>query len=53
MIILDGKKLSERILNNLKKEIKNRHLKLKLAVILVGDDLVSEIFIHQKQKACE
>ncbi len=53
MIILDGKKLSERILNNLKKEIKSRHSKLKLAVILVGDDPVSEIFIHQKQKACE
>jgi methylenetetrahydrofolate dehydrogenase (NADP+)/methenyltetrahydrofolate cyclohydrolase len=53
MIILDGKKLSEEILGNLKKEIKNRRLKLKLAVILVGENSVSRIFINQKKKACE
>lgn len=52
-MILDGKKLSEKILNNLRKEIKSRRLKLKLAVILVGEDSVSEIFIHQKERACE
>lgn len=51
--ILDGKKLSEKILEKIKKEIQNRHLKLKLAVILVGENPVSEIFIHQKKKACE
>ena len=53
MKILDGEKLAERILSNLKKEIKNRQLKLKLAVILVGDDFASEIFIKQKQKAAK
>ena len=53
MILLDGKKLSEKILENLKKEIKNRHLKLRLAVIQVGDNPVSQIFINQKKKACE
>lgn len=53
MKILDGKKLSEEILANLKKEVKNRHLKLKLAVVLVGGDPVSRIFINQKRKACE
>ncbi len=51
--ILDGKKLSEKILNKLKKEIKSRHLELRLAVVLVGEDLVSQIFINQKKKACE
>ena len=61
MIILDGKKLAEEILDNLKKEIpaqggsasggKNR--RLKLAVILVGENPVSQIFINQKKKACE
>jgi len=51
--LLDGKKLSEEILQKLKKEIKNRHLKLRLAVILVGDNPVSQIFIEQKEKACE
>jgi len=53
MIILDGKKLSEKILKNLKREIKKKRLKLKLAVILVGRDPVSTIFVRQKQKACE
>ena len=53
MKILDGEKLAERILSNLKKEIKNRRLKLKLAVILVGDDFTSKLFIKQKQKAAK
>lgn len=51
MILLDGKKLSEKILNNLKKKIRGR--RLQLAVVLVGDDAVSRIFINQKKKACE
>jgi methylenetetrahydrofolate dehydrogenase (NADP+)/methenyltetrahydrofolate cyclohydrolase len=53
MRILDGKKLSEKILGSLKKEIKSRYLKLRLAVILVGENPISQIFINQKQKACE
>lgn len=52
MKILDGKKLSERILDNLKKEIRNRHLKLGLVVILVGENPVSQVFINQKKRAC-
>jgi methylenetetrahydrofolate dehydrogenase (NADP+)/methenyltetrahydrofolate cyclohydrolase len=51
--ILDGKKLSKKILNNLKKEIERKKLKLKLAIVLVGEDLDSKIFIEQKRKACE
>jgi len=51
--ILDGKKLSDRILDNLKREIKNRRLKLRLAVILIGENPVPEIFINQKKKTCE
>ena len=52
MKILDGNKLSEKILKNLRKEIQNKRLKLTLAVILVGEDPVSKIFIRQKEKAC-
>lgn len=51
--VLDGKKLSEKILESLKRKIKNRHLKLTLAVILVGKNSVSQIFINQKKKACQ
>jgi len=53
MMILDGKKLSQKILNDLKKEIERKKLKLKLAVVLVGEDLDSKIFVKQKRKACE
>ncbi|MCJ7786644.1 bifunctional methylenetetrahydrofolate dehydrogenase/methenyltetrahydrofolate cyclohydrolase, partial [Patescibacteria group bacterium] len=53
MKILDGKKLSEEILENLKREIKKRNLKLRLAVVQVGENPVSKIFINQKKKACE
>ena len=53
MKILDGKKLSEKILQELKKEVNRKRLRLTLGVNLVGDDKVSESFISQKKKACE
>lgn len=53
MIILDGKKLSEKILKKLKAEIKRKRLKLRLSIILIGGDLDSKIFVRQKQKACK
>lgn len=53
MTVLDGRKLSEKILNKTKKEIQNRHLKLTLAVILVGDNKASEVYIKRKRLACE
>lgn len=51
--ILNGKELSEKILGNLKKKVKKSKLKLRLAVIQVGENSVSQIFINQKKKACE
>jgi len=53
MRLLDGKELSEKILTNLKREIKKSNLKLRLAIVQVGENLVSQIFINQKKKACE
>jgi len=53
MRLLDGKKLSEKILAKLKKTVKKSKLKLRLAVIQVGENPVSQIFINQKKKACE
>lgn len=52
MRLLAGKKLADRILTGFKKEIKNRRLKLRLAVILVGKDPVSRVFVEKKKKAC-
>jgi methylenetetrahydrofolate dehydrogenase (NADP+)/methenyltetrahydrofolate cyclohydrolase len=53
MILLNGKKLSEKIIKNIKKEIKSRRLELRLAVVQVGENPVSQIFINQKKKACQ
>jgi len=53
MKLLNGKKISQKILNNLKKEIERKKLKLRLAVVLVGEDLDSKIFVKEKRKACE
>jgi len=53
MTLLNGKKLSEKILDNLKKEIAEENLKLKLAVILISGDPVSKIFVKQKEIACK
>jgi methylenetetrahydrofolate dehydrogenase (NADP+)/methenyltetrahydrofolate cyclohydrolase len=52
-MILDGKKLADKILNNLKKEIKEKQLKLKLAVVLVGGDELSETYVSKKREAAE
>ena len=56
MTLLDGKKLSEKI----KKEVKLETEKLKekgitpgLAVILVGEDPASKVYVNMKSKACE
>ncbi len=51
--ILDGRKLAEKIFNNLKRKVETNNLKLCLVVIQIGENLVSRIFINQKKKACE
>lgn len=53
MQILNGKKLAQEILENLKKEIKKKKLKLRLVVLRIGENPISQIFINQKKKACE
>jgi len=53
MKILDGRKWAEEILDKLKEKVKNRHLKLRLAIILVGNGAISKIFIHGIEKDCE
>lgn len=45
-IIMDGKKLSEEIINSLKDKVKN----LGLAVILVGNNPASIIYVNMKEK---
>lgn len=53
MKILAGKKLAEKILEKIQKEIKKSRLKLRLVVIQIGENKVSEVFIKQKEKTCQ
>ncbi len=50
MIIMDGKKLKEKTLNNLKEEIKDLDTPLGLAVIQIGNDEASNLYVNQKRK---
>ncbi len=50
--MLDGKKLAEKLLNSLEKEINKNRLKLRLAVVLVGGNDISKIYIKKKKEAC-
>lgn len=56
MEILDGKELAREIRQNLKidvDEMKKRGILPKLAVIMVGNDSSSKIYVKNKSKACE
>lgn len=48
--IIDGKKIAEKILNDLKSKIKNMKEKPGLALVLVGDNPASEIYVSSKEK---
>lgn len=48
--IIDGKKISERILSELKARIAKLGEKPGLAIVLVGDNPASEIYVNSKEK---
>ena len=52
-IILDGKKLRDKILDDLTKKISKFSVKPKLVVILVGDESASKIYVSNKQKCAQ
>ena len=51
-MILDGKKLREELLANYKKIIEKENLKIELAIIQVGDNEASNIYVKNKEKYC-
>jgi methylenetetrahydrofolate dehydrogenase (NADP+)/methenyltetrahydrofolate cyclohydrolase len=56
MTILDGKKLSEKIKNEVKIEaetLKKEGITPGLAVILVGEDPASQVYVKMKAKSCK
>jgi methylenetetrahydrofolate dehydrogenase (NADP+)/methenyltetrahydrofolate cyclohydrolase len=56
MAIIDGKKVSNHIIENITTEVKSLKLKTErspgLAVILVGDDPASAVYVRNKNKTC-
>ena len=55
-VIIDGKVLEKKIRANLKiecEELNKEGIKSKLAVIMVGDDPASKVYVRNKSRACE
>lgn len=50
-MILDGKKISAKILERVKEKVSQLEIKPHLVVILVGDNPASKIYVRNKQKA--
>lgn len=54
--IIDGKKISKDIKDELKKKVadyKKEGIEITLAVIQIGDDPASTVYVRNKKKACE
>ena len=54
--ILDGKKVSQKVKDDLSQkvaELKQKGVNPGLAVVIVGDDSASRVYVNNKKKACE
>ena len=54
-VIIDGKKLAQQIREDLKikcEELKQKGITPRLAVIMVGDDKASQVYVRNKSNAC-
>lgn len=55
-VIIDGKAVSQKVKDDVAKqvaELKEQNINCGLAVIIVGDDPASRIYVNNKKKACE
>lgn len=50
--LINGKELAQKIRLELKKEVEKFNTKPKLAVILVGEDPASKVYVKNKSRAC-
>jgi len=53
MVVLDGKKVSNEIVEKIKEEIYSQKLEIGFAIIWVGNDEASSIYVKNKIKKCE
>ena len=54
--IIDGKAISQQIKDELKEKtaaLKEKGIEVTLAVILVGEDPASQVYVRNKKRACE
>lgn len=51
--IIDGKQISLKLKANIKKKVEEMSTQPGLAVVLVGDDPASKIYVNSKERACE
>lgn len=52
MIIIDGKKIAEKIKKTVKEKIAHEKITPHLAIIIVGDDPASHLYVELKKQAC-
>ena len=52
MLHLKGKPVAEHVFSGLKAKLQNTEVRPHLAVILVGEDPASQVYVGHKQKAC-
>lgn len=53
MKLIDGKKIADELRSQLKEKIENFPKEIGLAVVIVGEDPASKIYVRNKVKACE
>ena len=56
MKLIDGKKISGEIKDEIKEEVaklKEQGIDIALAVVKVGEDPASAVYVRNKEKACE
>lgn len=51
--IIDGKAISAAVKEQVRAEIERDNIKAGLAVVIVGDDPASRVYVNNKKKACE
>ncbi|MCH5206092.1 MAG: bifunctional methylenetetrahydrofolate dehydrogenase/methenyltetrahydrofolate cyclohydrolase FolD [Oscillospiraceae bacterium] len=51
--IIDGKEISAAVKEQVRAEIERDKLSVGLAVVIVGDDPASRVYVNNKKKACE
>ncbi len=52
-IIISGKLTQQKVLDDIAQQIKDNNYTPKLAVVYVGDDKASSVYVNNKRKACD